>query len=515
MTEPLLRVEALKKYFPVTRGLLGRTVEHVRAVDGVSFDIAPGETVGLVGESGCGKSTVGRTLLHLYRPTAGRVWFEGRDIADLSRKDLLQVRRDMQIVFQDPFSSLNPRMRVFDIVGEALLVHGLARREQLRERVLALLDKVGVSPRWADRYAHEFSGGQRQRIGIARAIAMNPKLVVCDEAVSALDVSIQAQIINLLIKLREELGLSYLFISHDLSVVRHISHRVMVMYLGQVVELAATNELFEQPANPYTRALLSAVPVPDPRRRVQRIVLQGDVPTPLNPPSGCRFHTRCPVVFERCPREEPPLYRLGKGSRTSKCFHGEGLAGDDEWYPKLLARFERAAIDNGTAPATELRSSPALPSTDPNNTPPQPLQSEPSAASSPAVPATDARRTPAQANASPARAKRRGRLALVLALGLTLTALMVWMAGKERRHVAKAQAELTSLRAELSSYADVTGQYPKRLSALGYRLAFIFGTRAPSDPWGRPYHYAEGPEGSDYQLFSLGPDGVPSEDDVR
>lgn len=509
MSEPVLRVESLKKYFPVTRGLFGKTVENVRAVDDISFEIAPGETLGLVGESGCGKSTVGRTLLHLYRPTAGQVWFDGQNLANLSSRELLQVRRNMQIVFQDPFSSLNPRMRVFDIVGEALQVHGIARGPELRERVLALLEKVGVSARWADRYAHEFSGGQRQRIGIARAIAMNPKLVVCDEAVSALDVSIQAQIINLLIRLRQELGLSYLFISHDLSVVRHISHRVMVMYLGHIVELAATRDLFKQPAHPYTRALLSAVPVPDPRHHVQRIVLHGDVPTPLNPPSGCRFHTRCPVVFERCAREEPALYRVGKGPRTVKCFHGEGLTDDEEWYTQLLARFEQvelanSALNGGGPPRAE-----------------RPRLGERPSAS------TQDSEVRGAAEAAPSPAAQRSRVARPWwhwPLIAGLAGVVLWLlvnATVDARRVKQAQGELAGLRSELTGFARTTGRLPKRLSELGFRLGFVFGTRAPLDPWGRPYQYVvapealEAPEAPTYQLWSLGPDGQVSEDDVR
>jgi ABC-type oligopeptide transport system ATPase subunit len=276
----------------VTRGVFGREVGQVRAVDGVSFDIAPGETLGLVGESGCGKTTTGRAILRLIEPSGGKVVFDGRDLSQLEGQELRRMRKNMQIIFQDPFSSLNPRMRVRDIVGEALAVHGALKGRDLEARVGELLEKVGVSKAFVNRYPHEFSGGQRQRIGIARAIALNPKLIVCDEAVSALDVSIRAQVLNLLIDLRQELSLSYLFISHDLSVVKHISNRIAVMYLGQIVEIADADELFHAPAHPYTRALLSAIPVPDPRKRKERVPLFGDVPTPLNPPSGCRFHTR-------------------------------------------------------------------------------------------------------------------------------------------------------------------------------------------------------------------------------
>jgi oligopeptide transport system ATP-binding protein len=298
--QPLLRVEGLVKHFAVTRRLFGGVAGQVRALYGFSFDKFAGETLGLVGESGCGKSTVGRALLRLIEPSAGRVFFDGQDLATLDAAALRKQRRQMQVIFQDPMSSLNPRMRVLDIVGEGLIEHGLATRESVRGQVVRLLEKVGVAPSWIYRYPHEFSGGQRQRVGIARAVALQPKLVVCDEAVSALDVSIRAQVINLLLRLRSELGLSYLFISHDLSVVRHISQRVIVMYLGQIVESAPTEALFESAAHPYTQALLSAVPVPDPTRRGRRVRLLGDVPSPLSPPSGSRFHTRCPVRMARC-----------------------------------------------------------------------------------------------------------------------------------------------------------------------------------------------------------------------
>lgn len=340
--EPLLRVKGLTKYFPVTRGVMGKVVGQVRAVDDVSFDLAQGETLGLVGESGCGKTTTGRAILRLIEPTSGSVQFQGREIMGLGREELRHMRRDMQIIFQDPFSSLNPRMRVFDIVGEAIEAHRIARGAAVEKRVMDLLDRVGVAASWVHRYPHEFSGGQRQRIGIARALALEPKLIVCDEAVSALDVSIRAQVVNLLMDLRQELGLSYLFIAHDLSVVQHIAQRVAVMYLGQIVEIGTTKTLFTEPAHPYTRALLSAVPVPNPRHQGKRTVLQGDVPTPLNPPSGCRFHTRCPVAFERCAREEPQLVQLG--SRQVKCFHAYGLEGEGG-YPALERRLAAAASD--------------------------------------------------------------------------------------------------------------------------------------------------------------------------
>ncbi|OPZ08015.1 MAG: Oligopeptide transport ATP-binding protein OppF [candidate division BRC1 bacterium ADurb.BinA364] len=272
--------------------------------------------------------------MRLEEPTSGRILFDGRDITQLSARRLRPIRREMQIIFQDPFSSLNPRMTALDIVGEALTAHGLASRRDVERRVIELLAKVGLPGAWINRYPHEFSGGQRQRIGVARAIALNPRLIVCDEAVSALDVSIQAQVLNLLIDLREELHLSYLFIAHDLSVVKHISNRIAVMYLGQIVEFASRDSLFAAPAHPYTRALLSAIPVPDPARQARRMVLEGDVPSPLNPPSGCRFHTRCPAVMDRCRREEPPAYDLG-GGHFSKCFLAENLAGRSDWSAQV------------------------------------------------------------------------------------------------------------------------------------------------------------------------------------
>jgi oligopeptide/dipeptide ABC transporter ATP-binding protein len=319
VTGPLLQAEHLVKHYPVRGGLLSKRSGAVRAVDGVSFEVARGETLGLVGESGCGKTTVARLVLRLEAPTAGRVSFDGEDLLALSSKALRAKRRELQIVFQDPMSSLNPRMTVGEILAEPLSVHRVATGAALDARVAALLEQVGIPASWRQRYPHEFSGGQRQRIGVARAIALGPKLVVCDEAVSALDVSVQAQVLNLLLELRERLGLAYLFISHDLSVVRHVADRVAVMYLGQLVEQAPTARLFGAPAHPYTKALLSAIPVPDPRRRRERIVLGGDVPSPANPPAGCRFHTRCPFVMARCKQEEPPAYRVGEGHEV-RCF---------------------------------------------------------------------------------------------------------------------------------------------------------------------------------------------------
>ena len=297
----ILDVRNLFKHFPITKGFIfQKQVGAVKAVDGISFNIRHGETLGLVGESGCGKTTTGRVILRLMEPTSGEASFEGRDIFKLKKEELRLLRRNMQIIFQDPYSSLNPRMTVGDIVGEPLEIHNLARGKEKLRRVQELLEIVGLAPYHANRYPHEFSGGQRQRIGIARALAVNPKLIICDEPVSALDVSIQAQVLNLLEELQKEFGLTYLFIAHDLSVVKHISHRIAVMYLGRIVEIADGEELFENPQHPYTEALLSAVPIPDPAVRRERIILPGDVPSPVNPPAGCRFHTRCLYARESC-----------------------------------------------------------------------------------------------------------------------------------------------------------------------------------------------------------------------
>ncbi len=305
--KPILQVESLVKHFPIYRGVFQRQVGAVHAVDGISFDIYPGETFGLVGESGCGKSTAGRTILQLYRPTSGNVTFEGSDLVKLKGEDLRTKRRQMQMIFQDPYASLNPRMTINEIIAEPMLVHGLIKRKEVDDRVRDLLRTVKLSPDFAARYPHEFSGGQRQRIGIARALSLQPDFIVCDEPISALDVSIQAQVINLLEDLQEQFGLTYLFIAHDLSMVRHISKRVAVMYLGILAELAIRDELYSHPLHPYTQALLSAVPVPDPiiEAKRQRIILEGDVPSPVHPPSGCRFRTRCPLAAKICAEERP------------------------------------------------------------------------------------------------------------------------------------------------------------------------------------------------------------------
>jgi oligopeptide/dipeptide ABC transporter ATP-binding protein len=314
---PVLEVRDLKKHFPVKKGLLRRTVGQVYAVDGVTFTVNAGETLGLVGESGCGKTTAGRAAMRLVEPTSGSIKVEGKEIIGLSKSELRPYRREMQIIFQDPFSSLNPRMTAGDIVGEPLLVHGVANKKEREEQVSALFARVGLRPAQMKNYPHQFSGGQRQRIGIARALALGPKLIVGDEPVSALDVSIQAQVINLLMDLQRERGLSYLFISHNLAVVEHISHQIAVMYLGRIVEYADTRSIFTNAQHPYTEALLSAVPVPDPAIKRKKLVLQGDVPSPVKPPPGCHFHTRCPYAVARCKVEVPSLREIAPGHQVS------------------------------------------------------------------------------------------------------------------------------------------------------------------------------------------------------
>jgi oligopeptide transport system ATP-binding protein len=318
----LVRVRNLKMHFPITQGIIvQRRIGAIKAVDGVSFDVIRGETLGLVGESGCGKSTTGRAILQLYRPTAGEVYFEDQDLIALKGEQLRRMRRRMQMIFQDPYASLNPRMTVGDIIGEPLLVHNISKGKDRRERVQELLEVVGLNPYFVNRYPHEFSGGQRQRIGVARALAVQPEFIICDEPISALDVSIQAQIINLLEDLQGEFNLTYLFIAHDLSVVRHISDRIAVMYLGKIVELTTRFELYDNPLHPYTQALLSAVPIPDPvvEEQRRRIILEGDVPSPASPPIGCNFSTRCPVVMDVC-HEQEPEFKEAEGGHWVACF---------------------------------------------------------------------------------------------------------------------------------------------------------------------------------------------------
>jgi len=311
----LLKVDNLVQYFPIRRGVLQHTVGYVHAVDGISFEVHKGETLGLVGESGCGKTTTGRSILQLYKPTSGNVYFDGVNLVDLKGEKIRVLRRRIQMIFQDPYASLNPRMTVEEIISEPLLIHKIIDSSKTRDRVKELLELVRLNPAYIDRYPHEFSGGQRQRIGVARALALNPDLIVCDEPISALDVSVQAQIVNLLEDLQKEMGLTYLFIAHDLSVVRHISNRVAVMYLGVIMELADRDELYKNPLHPYTTALLSAVPIPDPEieEKRKRIILEGDVPSPVNPPSGCRFRTRCPIAKEICAQERPAWREVKKG----------------------------------------------------------------------------------------------------------------------------------------------------------------------------------------------------------
>ncbi|MFH8662780.1 ABC transporter ATP-binding protein [Streptomyces afghaniensis] len=353
--EVLLKVTGLQKHFPIRKGLLQRQTGAVRAVDGIDFEVRKGETLGVVGESGCGKSTMGRLITRLLEPTGGSVEFEGRDITHLKTGELRPMRRDVQMIFQDPYSSLNPRHTIGTIVGAPFRLQGVDPEGGVKKEVQRLLSVVGLNPEHYNRYPHEFSGGQRQRIGIARALALNPKLVVADEPVSALDVSIQAQVVNLLDDLQEELGLTYVIIAHDLSVVRHVSDRIAVMYLGKIVELADRDKLYKSPMHPYSKALLSAVPIPDPKRRgvkSERILLKGDVPSPIAPPSGCRFHTRCWKATEICKTTEPPLVELRAGQRVA-CHHPENFEDQQPQDTKLLSSAKEVAADNGGATPVE------------------------------------------------------------------------------------------------------------------------------------------------------------------
>lgn len=326
MKKELLNVKNLKQYFPIKGGIFGGTVNHVKAVDDISFTVYEGETVSIVGESGCGKSTTGRAIMRLDEPTSGEVFFEGTDLLSLNKAQMTRKRRDLQMIFQDPYASLNPRKTASQVLEEALEIQNIVPKNERRSRSIELLETVGLAAHQADRYPHEFSGGQRQRIGIARALSVNPKLVISDEAVSALDVSIQAQVLNLMKKLQRDMKLTYLFISHDLGVVRHISDRIIVMYLGKIVEIADKHSLFKDPQHPYTRALLSAIPSMDPDRRTERIILKGDVPSPIDPPSGCRFHTRCPYVTDRCRNESPTLRTAyEEGSHQAACHYIEDI----------------------------------------------------------------------------------------------------------------------------------------------------------------------------------------------
>ncbi|MEW1724482.1 dipeptide ABC transporter ATP-binding protein [Streptomyces sp. NPDC093109] len=362
MTEPILKVTDLKKHFPITKGVLKRKVGAVQAVDGLSFDVRPGETLGVVGESGCGKSTMGRLITRLLEPTGGKVEFEGQDITHMSTGALRPLRRDIQMIFQDPYGSLNPRHTIGGIVSTPFKLQGIEPEGGVKKEVQRLLELVGLSPEHFNRYPHEFSGGQRQRIGIARALALNPKLVVADEPVSALDVSIQAQVVNLLDDLQDELGLTYVIIAHDLSVIRHVSDRIAVMYLGKIVELADRSSLYESPKHPYTKALLSAVPVPDPSRRggkSDRILLKGDVPSPISPPSGCRFHTRCWKATEICAKQDPPLIQLGQGHQVA-CHHPENAEDQQPQDTVLLVAAPKAvaaAAETAAEPAAKTEKS--------------------------------------------------------------------------------------------------------------------------------------------------------------
>ncbi|MEV6262822.1 dipeptide ABC transporter ATP-binding protein [Streptomyces sp. NPDC051784] len=405
-SEPLLKVEGLVKHFPITKGVLKRKVGAVQAVDGLTFDVRPGETLGVVGESGCGKSTMGRLVTRLLEPTGGKVEFQGRDITHLSTGKMRPMRRDIQMIFQDPYGSLNPRHTVGGIIGTPFRLQGVTPEGGVKAEVQRLLELVGLNPEHYNRYPHEFSGGQRQRIGIARALALKPKLVVADEPVSALDVSIQAQVVNLLDDLQDELGLTYMIIAHDLSVIRHVSDRIAVMYLGKIVELADRSSLYEAPMHPYTKALMSAVPVPDPRRRgakSERILLKGDVPSPISPPSGCRFHTRCWKATQVCATTEPPLLQLKTGHQVA-CHHpenGEDQApGDAPLVADVITVKSTPAADADapeaaaaeTVAASEQTAAPETPAVEPDGADagPEPAAAKDREGAAPAAPTADA-----------------------------------------------------------------------------------------------------------------------------
>ena len=521
-TDPLLEVRDLKMHFPVRKGLFGATAGWVKAVDGVSLRIGYGETVGLVGESGCGKTTLGRCVLRLLQPTSGAIRFAGQDLLTRSHRQMRALRKDMQIIFQDPYSSLNPRKTVLDIVGEALVVHKIIKRREVEENVIALMEKVGLAPDWINRYPHEFSGGQRQRIGIARAIALNPRLIVCDEAVSALDVSIQAQVINLLIQLRTEEDRvdrktgqtiknpprSYLFIAHNLAVVKHISDRIAVMYLGKIVETAPAKRLFSDALHPYTLALLSAVPVPDPAapRQETRIFLEGDVPSPLNPPPGCPFHPRCPAVMDICRRVMPGETDLGDG-HSVWCHLADAAA------PEMaIATARRIVHEKAHGAALSPTLAGPLPSAAGPTPPsaPTPPMTPSRAGDDPAVTLALERKQRVQATLLRRSGSHRLRtLATALAAAIVLAALIVGpVALRRHRRASLARRQMDGLATQMEAYRAIFGDWPQRLNDLDWRLRLVFPTGRAIDPWGTPWRF-DPPEGDSAagRLSSAGPDG--------